>query len=118
MKGLLLLVVCLLFSLQSSATSNVSSLAYASTNVTTSAYVQIVASTPINSSNIVICDTSGVLLKLAIGSAGHEVDFSAVPISSCMTFHFNPPLLAGVRLSLEAISGTASTGFNSTSLLP
>jgi hypothetical protein len=114
MKMILLLITSLLFSVSSFA-SNVASLAYASTNVTTSAYVTFVASTPIPTTKIVVCDTSAVLLKMAIGAAGFEVDLLLNPISSCFQFNLTQVIPAGTRISLKAISGTASTGFASVS---
>jgi hypothetical protein len=114
-----LIFACFLsfFTASISFAGNVNSLSYSGTNVTTGAYVTYVASTSITASHIMICDTSGVLVKMAVGAAASEVDYFAVPISGCALFPFNPPLPAGSRLSLKAISATASSGFNSSSLL-
>lgn len=95
--------------------ANVYVLSYASTNVTTAAYVTLVASTPNSVSKILITDTSGQLLKIAVGDAGSEVDLFSVPVSGSLVI---PTYLAnGQRLSIKAISATASTGYNVVSLL-
>lgn len=112
----LFFTVFTLFSVQSFA-SNVASFSYASTNVTTGAYVTLVASTPINVSHIYVCDNSGQILKIATGASGHEVDLVAVPLSACMLIPLSPTLPAGTRLSIEAISGTANSGYNVVSFL-
>jgi hypothetical protein len=116
MKMLLLVLTILLVSVISHA-GNVSSLSYSGTNVTTAAYVTVVASTPITASHFYICDTSTQILKLAVGTAGNEVDFFTVPINACYLFALNPPLAAGVRLSLKAISASATSGYNTVSFL-
>jgi hypothetical protein len=94
----------------------VDELNYSSTNVTISAYVTLDASTSVSVSKISIVDTSTQLMKLAIGTAGSEVDICAfqgngnpVPISVYIP--------AGTRLSLKAISASATSGYNTVSLL-
>lgn len=91
-------------------------LSYSSTNVTTGAYVTLDPSTSVSVGKLLIVDTSTQLLKLAVGAAGSEVDVCA--------FQGNgyPVLISiyipnGSRLSLKAISGTASSGYNAVSLL-
>lgn len=81
---------------------------YSTTNVTTSAYVQLVASTTLQANEIEIFDSSGQTLVLAVGSAGSEVN----------QVHVFPggngriPLLipSGSRLAIKAVSATASVG--------
>ena len=81
---------------------------YSTANVTTSAYVQLVASTTLQANEIEIFDSSGQTLVLAVGSAGSEVD----------QVHVFPggngriPLLipSGSRLAIKAVSATASVG--------
>lgn len=98
--------------------SNVNSLSYSGTNVTTGAYVTFVASTPIATSKIMLCDTSGVIIKLATGAAASEIDLITMPTTACVVIDLTQVIPIGTRLSLRAISGTASTGFGSVSLLP
>lgn len=113
---LLSLVFTALFAFQALA-SNVSSLSYSSTNVTTSAYVTLVASTPINVSRIYVCDNSGQILKIATGASNSEVDLVAVPLNACILIPLSPSMPAGTRLSIRAISATANTGYNVVSFL-
>ena len=88
---------------------------YAATNVTTSAYVTILNATPVTASKIQIADTSGELLKLAVGLPGNEIDICTVPISGCCVIPYY--LIAGQRLSLKAITANATNGYNTISLL-
>ncbi len=117
MKIILSLIALLIYS-QISLASNVSSLSYSATNVTTSAYVTLVASSPIAVVHLIICDSSGQILKLAKGSAGNEVDLFTVPVNSCFEYSLDTLLGSGTRLSLKAISATASSGYSSVSFLP
>lgn len=116
MKFLVIFVISLLT--LKAYSSNVSSLSYSSTNVGTSAYVTLVASTPINTSQLLICDTSGKILKIASGAANSEVDLFTVPVSSCMLFPLAPVLPSGTRLSIKAIDASATSGYNTVSFLP
>ena len=89
---------------------------YATTNVTTSAYVTLDASSPQSTSNLLIVDTSTQLMKLAVGAAGAEVDLCTFQGNG------NPVLVptfvtAGVRLSLKAISASATAGYCTVSYL-
>lgn len=97
-------------------TSRVHVLNYSSTNVTTGAYVTLIASTSDTASRIQITDSSGQVLKLAYGPAGSEVDFCSVPLSgTALVNYFIPPL---TRISIQAVSASATTGFNVVSLIP
>ncbi len=96
-------------------TSQVHVLSYSGTNVTTSAYVTLVASTPISVSHVEICDTSTKLLKIASGSVGNEKDLFTVHISGCVTMPYY--IVAGTRLSIKAVDATASTGYNTLAFL-
>lgn len=87
---------------------------YSTTNVTTSVYVTLDASTKVSCSALSVVDTSTQLLKLAVGAVGSEIDIC--------TFQGNgSPVLvpafisSGSRLSLKAISASATSGFNSVS---
>lgn len=90
--------------------------AYASTNVTTGAYVTLVASSPISVSKLQICDTSTKLLKIALGASGSEMDICTVQVSGCVVVPYYIP--AGSRLSIEAVDATASAGYNTLSFVP
>lgn len=91
---------------------------YASTNVTTSAYVTLVAATTIPTASLLITDTSGKVIKIAVGPAGSEIDLFQVSVSG--TMFIDIPLNQipqGSRLSLKAIDASATTGYNVTTLL-
>ena len=97
-------------------TTLVNILDYSSTNVTTGAYVTLVASVPRATSSLQVCDTSTKLLKLAKGSSGNEVDLFTVQISGCVIV--TTLLEKGSRLSIKAVNSNATTGFNTVSFLP
>jgi len=82
--------------------------------VSTSAYTTLVSSTP-SFSKIQILDTSGKILKLAIGAVGSEVDICSCPLSSSIIVPIYVP--AGQRLSIKAIDANATTGYNVVSFL-
>jgi hypothetical protein len=82
--------------------------AYASTNVTTSAYVQIVASLASQASEIDVFDSSGQTLYLAVGASGSEVNKMIIVPGGNGRVPLGIP--AGSRISVKAISGTASSG--------
>ncbi len=96
-------------------TARVNVLAYASTNVTTSSYVELVASSPITVSKLQICDTSTKLLKIATGAAGSETDICTVQVSGCVVVPYF--ITSGTRLSIKAIDASATTGYNTLSFL-
>jgi hypothetical protein len=97
-------------------TTQVNVLSYAGTNVTTSAYVQLVASSPVSVSRLQVCDTSTKLLKIATGAAGFETDRFTVQISGCVSIpYYFPP---ATRFSIKAIDASATTGYNTLSFLP
>lgn len=89
-------------------------LSYASTNVTTSAYVTLIASTP-SFSKLQITDTSGELLKIAVGAAGSEIDICTCAVSGSIIVPVY--VVAGQRLSIKAINASATTGYNAVSFL-
>lgn len=119
-KLLLALFASLLFSganvFAAANTDRVATLAYASTNVTTSAYVQVVSSSAVSSGSIQVCDTSGQVLKIATGQASSEVDRFTVEKDGCtLVGIYTTP---GTRFSIKAISATANSGFFTMSFLP
>ncbi len=82
--------------------------AYASVNVTTAAYVQLVASTAAIINLLDIFDSSGQTLVFAVGGAGAEVDqFNIYPGGNG---RIELAIPASSRLSVKAVSATASTG--------
>lgn len=88
---------------------------YGSGSVTTSAYTTLVTSTPITVSKLQVTDTSGQLLKIAVGNPGSEVDIFCAPVSGSQIINYY--LQAGQRLSIKAISNTASSGYNAIAFL-
>lgn len=81
---------------------------YSSTNVTTSAYVQLIASTSDTTNEICLFDSSGQTMVLAVGASGFEVNqFYVFPGGQGC---FDGYISKGSRLSIKAISATASTG--------
>ncbi len=111
------MIACLLVAFAAYA-GNVSVNSYAVNSGSTTAYLQVIASTPITVSQMYVCDTSGQIIKIASGASGSEVDLFTAPVSGCAVFPVNPYLVAGSRLSIKSGSSTASTGYNSISLLP
>lgn len=82
---------------------------YSSINVTTAAYVQLVASTTNDINKLYIFDSSGQDLLLAVGAAGFEVDQIQIsPGGWNAAISLNIP--AGSRISVKAVSGTANQG--------
>lgn len=96
-------------------TTQVNVLSYSSTNVTTSDYVTLFASTPISVSKIQILDSSTKILKVAIGASGDEIDICTCPVSGTVIIPVFIP--QGTRISIKAIDASATTGYNVVSLL-
>lgn len=119
MKFILLLSLFLFgfFAHSTAVTTGINVLSYTTTNVTTSAYVVLLSSTPKTVSTIEVCDSSGQLLKFAIGATGSEVDKFTNFISGCVLIKLNPPLPAGTQLNVKAISASATSGFDAISFL-
>ncbi len=81
---------------------------YSSVNVTTAAYVELIASTGSEINQLEIFDSSGETLKLALGAAASEVDLLLVTPGGNGIIPVNIP--AGTRVSIKAVSATASVG--------
>jgi hypothetical protein len=81
---------------------------YSSTNITTSAYVQLVASTSNAINTIHIFDSSGQAMILGVGASGVEVVQLYVPPGGD-TYTLNIPV--GSRIAYKALTATASTGY-------
>lgn len=82
---------------------------YTSTAVTTSAYVQLVASTTSAANRIEIFDSSGEALFLAVGGSGSEVDQLLIYPGGNGIVDIAIP--ASSRISIKAKTATASNGF-------
>jgi len=81
---------------------------YSSVNVTTSAYTQLIASTAAEAHEVEIFDSSGQTLFLATGAAASEVN--QVYIIPGGNGRIPLRIAAGTRISVKAVSGTASAG--------
>lgn len=82
---------------------------YSSTNVTTAAYVQLIASTSATTNTVEIFDSSGETLVFAIGGAGSEVDQFYINPGGNGQISFTIP--SGTRISIKAITSSANTGY-------
>ena len=102
----------------SASVANILSINTASTSITTSAFVQLSASTPIPSANLLIANATTSIIIVGIGAAGSEVGLVAVGASSQQIIELGNILPAGSRISLEALNATASSGYISVSLIP
>ena len=81
---------------------------YTTTNVTTGAYVQLIASTAAAYNAIEIFDSSGQTLQLALGASGSEVNqFLIFPGGNGRIPY---TIAAASRVSVKAVSGTANVG--------
>jgi hypothetical protein len=101
-------------------TSQVSAYSYGSGSVTTSAYTTIINSTSISCGNLQLIDTSGKIIKIAVGPAGSEVDVAVcIPSGTGANAGQVVPcyIPAGSRIAIKAIDATASSGYNLVSLL-
>ncbi len=82
---------------------------YASTAVTTSAYVQLIASTGSALNMICASNSSGSIIKVATGAGGAEVDRFYIPAGGSLCYPLN--IAASTRVALEALDATASVGY-------
>ncbi len=80
---------------------------YASTAVSTSAYVQLVASTSAATTRLQIFDSGGQTMKLATGAPGSESDQFVIPPGGIDIDYYIP---ASARVSIKAVSASANTG--------
>lgn len=81
---------------------------YSSTNVTTAAYTQLVASLGAAVNEVEIFDSSGETLVLATGGAGSEVDQAFVFPGG--NGRIPLAIASGARVSIKAVSATANSG--------
>jgi hypothetical protein len=88
--------------------------AYATTNVTTAAYVQLIASTTAECDHISIFDSSGEGMIIAVGAAAAEVDQLFVGPGGG---EYDLLIPAGSRVSIKAKTATANSGYLMMNLL-
>ena len=81
---------------------------YSITPVTSAGYTELIASTPGPATEVEVFDSSGRTLKLAFGAAGFEVDQFYIFPGGNGSVPLDVP--AGTRLSIEAVSISASAG--------
>jgi hypothetical protein len=81
---------------------------YSSTPVTTSAYVQVVASTSAAVTRVSIFDSSGETLILATGAAASEVIKLYVPPGGG---EYDLAIPSGTRVSIKALTASATSGY-------
>lgn len=81
---------------------------YTSTNVTTGAYVQLVASTSDTTNQLFIFDSSGQTLFLAVGAAASEVNKAYIIPGGNGILNLTIP--SGSRVSVKAVSASATVG--------
>lgn len=81
---------------------------YSVTSVTAAAWVELDSAVNENISEIEIFDSSGQTLKLGTGASGSEADL--IYIMPGGNGKIECLISKGVRLSVRAVSGTASTG--------
>jgi hypothetical protein len=83
---------------------------YTVTPVTTGAWVELIASTPVDITEAEIFDSSGQMLELGVGAASSEVRVLYVAPGG----NGRVPLVipSGSRISIRAVTGTANVGFN------
>lgn len=80
-----------------------------STNITTSAYVELIASTSADLTMLNVTDSGGRWYYIATGAASSEVDLCVIPPGGNEDIPVN--IAAGTRISVKAIDGTASAGY-------
>jgi hypothetical protein len=80
---------------------------YTSTNITTSAYVTLKASTETDSTKLQIFDSSGLSCYLAVGAPGSETNLYIIPPGG-IDLEFAIPVNS--RLSLKAVTATVNVG--------
>lgn len=81
---------------------------YSSTNVTTSEWVELIASTAAIIRKMEIIDTGGEVMEIALGGLGSEVREILVPRGGNGTIEVDIP--AGTRISIQAVTADVSLG--------
>jgi len=83
---------------------------YASGNVTTATWVELIASTAAQITQLIIGDSGGQVMELGVGAAASEVRILLIPEGG-IDVPFNILIAAGSRLSVRAVSATANAGY-------
>ena len=83
---------------------------HSSTNVTTTDWVQLDSALDAGASCLEIFDSSGSVLKLAIGASGAEVELPFYIMPGGNSQLIQVPLSAGQRLAVRAVDTNATTG--------
>jgi hypothetical protein len=83
----------------------------ATTNITTSAWAQIVAAMPKACTAVEVYNPSGSTLQIAVGGAGSEVALPYTIIPGGETTPIPLEIAKGARVTLKAIDTTVSTGY-------
>lgn len=81
---------------------------YSSTTVTASAYTELISSLSANISEVEIFDSSGEFLYLATGGSGSETN--KIIITAGGNGRIPLSIVSGTRVSIKALSASASTG--------
>lgn len=114
----ILLALLLLFPFAAHAIDNTGGVSnrivYTITPVTTSAWVQVYASLPYAMNTVSILDSSGQTLELGLGGAGSEFRILLIPPGGG-TFPLG--ITSGGRISIRAVSASATTGENDINFL-
>ncbi len=104
-------------SLAAAVHTQVATINYVDTNVSSVAYTTLSAAAPISTSYVEFCDTSGKIVKLATGSAGNERDIATAGVSGCVVVPYY--VVIGTRMSIEtATDAKATTGYGTLSFIP
>jgi hypothetical protein len=82
---------------------------YSSTNITTAAYTQLVASTLATTNIVDIFDSSGQAMILAVGPAGQEIIQAYIPPGGETQLPLSIP--SGSRIAYKALTANATTGY-------
>jgi hypothetical protein len=82
--------------------------AYSTTNVLTSAFVQLIASTTLVANYVDIFDSSGNAMIIAVGAAGSEVIQAYIPPGGDQ---IPLTIAAGSRVSIKALTASSTSGF-------
>jgi hypothetical protein len=93
----------------------------APSSVSTSAYTQISASTPVNTTKAVFFNNTSSTISFAFGASGSEVDFVAILPTSQLEVYFGlNQCPQGTRISVRAVDTALSgnTKYLGVSILP
>lgn len=88
-------------------------LALASTNITTAAWVQLIAATDVSAGGLEVHNPSTQVLELAIGGVGSEAALPVYiyPSTTPQWIPLDGLIPKGSRVSAKAVSNTANSGY-------